>query len=304
MKGRFTSVCIALESSIFAFSAASFSRCKAQTVGAQIDAGFLLEFVGQIADQPLVEILAAEERVAVGGFHLEHAVADFQHRHVEGAAAEVIDRDGAGALLVHAVGERRRGRLVDDAQNFEARDLAGVFRRLALRVVEVGGNRDDGLRDLLAEIGFGGFLHLLKNEAGDFARRIFLAVAARNPGIAIVGLDDLVGHHADVLLGHRIVEAPADQPLDREIGEFGIGDGLPFGGLADEPFAVGGKGDDGGGGARAFRILDYLGGRALHDSHAGIGGAQVDADDLRHVLSFLPADGVLASCERLAAHPH
>src|SRR3546814_5867368 len=72
--------------------------------------------LGQVVDDARVEILAAEEGVAVGGLHLEHAVADFQHRHVEGAATQVVDHDGAAALLVEAVGESGRGGLVDDAQ--------------------------------------------------------------------------------------------------------------------------------------------------------------------------------------------
>ena len=68
--------------------------------------------------------------------------------------------------LVEAVGERGRGRLVDDAQHFEAGDLAGVLGGLALGVVEVGRNGDDRLLDLLAEIGLGGLLHLLQDEGG------------------------------------------------------------------------------------------------------------------------------------------
>ena len=72
-----------------------------------------------------------------------------------------------GPLLVEAVGERGRGRLVDDAQHLEAGDLAGVLGRLALGVVEIGGHGDDRLLDLLAEIGFGGLLHLLQDEGGD-----------------------------------------------------------------------------------------------------------------------------------------
>src|SRR3546814_15319775 len=104
-----------------------------------------LELFGEIFDDLAVEILAAEEGVAVGRLHLEHAVADFEDRNVEGTAAEVIDRDRLVLRLVEAIGERCRGRLVDDAQHFEAGDLAGVLGRLTLRVVEIGGDGDDGL---------------------------------------------------------------------------------------------------------------------------------------------------------------
>ena len=131
-----------------------------QPVLAQVDALLLAELVGQIVHDALVEVLAAEEGVAVGRLDLEHAVADLEDGDVEGAAAEIVDGDLAGALLLQAVGERGRGRLVDDAQHVEAGDLAGVLGGLALGVVEVGGHRDDGLGHLAAEIGLGRLLHL------------------------------------------------------------------------------------------------------------------------------------------------
>jgi hypothetical protein len=171
MNGRLISVCVVDDSSILAF----FSFLQAlqrELVVAQVDALLLLEFVGQIADEAHVEVFAAEEGVAVGRLHLEHAVADFEDRHVERAAAEVVHRDGAVLGLVEAVGQRGRGRLVDDAQHFKAGDLAGVLGGLALGVVEVGRNGDDRLIDLLAEMSFGGLLHLLQDESGDLRRRI------------------------------------------------------------------------------------------------------------------------------------
>ena len=237
MNGRLISVCVVDDSSIFAFSAASLSRCSASLSLAQIDALLLLEFVGEIVDQAHVEVFAAQERVAVRGLHFEHAVADLENRNVEGAAAKVVDRNGAGLLLVETVSERGRGRLVDDAQHFEAGDLAGILGRLTLRVVEIGGNGDDSLLDLLAEIGFGRLLHLLQNEGGDLRRRIGLAVGL-DPGVAVGRLADLVGDELLVLLDHRIVVAPADQALDREDGLFRIGDRLALGRLADETLAV------------------------------------------------------------------
>ena len=135
-----------------------------ELVLAQVDAVLLLELVGEVAEEAHVEVLAAEEGIAVGGLDLEDAVADLQDRNVEGAAAEIVDGDGAAALLVEAVGERGRGGLVDDAQHLEARNLARVLGRLALGIVEVGRHRDDRLGHGLAEEGLGGLLHLLQGE--------------------------------------------------------------------------------------------------------------------------------------------
>ena len=281
MNGRLISVCVVDDSSIFAFSADFLQPLQRELVAAQVDALLLLEFVGEIVDEPHVEVFAAQERVAVRGLHLEHAVADLEDRNVEGAAAEVVDRDGAGLRLVETVGERGRGRLVDDAQHFEAGDLAGVLGGLALRVVEIGRNGDDRLLDLLPEIGFRRLLHLLQDEGGDLRGRIGLAVGL-DPGVAVGGARDLVGDELLVLLDHRIVVAPADQALDREDGLLGIGDRLALGRLADESFAVIGEGDDRRRGAHAFGILDDFRRLAFHHGDARIGGAEIDADDFAH----------------------
>ena len=137
---------------------------EGQLVLAKVDGAFLLELVGQVIDQAKVEVLAAQEGVAVGRLHFEDAIADLEHGDVEGAAAQVVDGDLLAVGLVHAVGEGGRGRLVDDAQDFQAGDLAGVLGGLALGVVEVGRDGDHRLLDLLAEVGLGGLLHLLQDE--------------------------------------------------------------------------------------------------------------------------------------------
>ena len=116
--------------------------------GAEVDALVALELRDHPVDDRLVEVVAAEVVVAVGGLHLEDALAELEHRHVERAAAEVEDEDRlVGALLVEAVRERRRGRLVDDPEDVQAGDAAGVLRRLALRVVEVRGDGDHRVGD-------------------------------------------------------------------------------------------------------------------------------------------------------------
>jgi hypothetical protein len=181
-------------------------------------------------------------------------------------------------LLVHAERERRRGRLVDDALDLEPRDPPGVLGRLALRVVEVGGHRDDGLGDFLAEIVLGGLLHLAQHFGRDLLRRDFL-VAFLDPRIAVVGAHDLVGHQGDVLLHFLFLELAPDQPLHRIEGVLGVRHRLPLGGRAGEDVAFVGVGDDRRRGARPFRILDDLGLAALHDRDARVGRAEIDADD-------------------------
>ena len=255
----------------------------------QIDAVLLLELVGEILDHLHVEVLAAEERVPVGRFHLEQAVVDFQDGDVEGAAAEVIDRDRLAVLLVQTVGEGRSRRFVDDPQHVEAGDLAGVLGRLTLGVVEIGGHRDDGLRHRFAQVAFGGFLHLLKDHGADL-RRAVLVAPDLDPGVAVAAVHDAVGDQLAVLLDLGIGHAAADQALDGEDGVFRVGDGLALGRLADEPLALG-EGDDGRRGARALCVLDDAGLAAVHDGDAAVGGPEVDADDFGHAIYLSCGDG-------------
>ena len=123
----------------------------------------------------LVDVVAAKVGVAVGRDDLDDPLADLEHRDVEGAAAEVVDRDELVLLLVEPVGERCGGRLVDDALDLEAGNLARVLGGLPLRVVEVGRDGDDGLADGRPQVGFRGALELHQDARRDLGRRIALA---------------------------------------------------------------------------------------------------------------------------------
>ena len=103
-----------------------------------------------------------------------------------------------------------------------------------------------------------------------------------DPGIAIVGLSDLVGHHLDVFLHHIILKAAANQALDREQGVMGVGDGLPFGGLAHQDFVVAGESNDGRRGASAFAVFYHSRAAAFENGNAGISGTEVYAYDSGH----------------------
>ena len=113
---------------------------------AQVDALLLLELIRGPVDDALIPVVAAQVGVAVGGLDFDDAFAHFQDGYIEGTAAQVEDQDGLILLLIQTVGQRRGGRLVDDAHHFQPGDLAGILGGLALAVVEIGRHGDDGLR--------------------------------------------------------------------------------------------------------------------------------------------------------------
>ena len=94
---------------------AFFEALQRHLVLLEVYALLAVELGDQPVDDAHVEVVAAQEGVAVGGHDLDDAVADLEYRDVERPAAKVIDRDLLLFLLVHAVGERGRGGLVDDA---------------------------------------------------------------------------------------------------------------------------------------------------------------------------------------------
>ena len=153
------------DSSFFACSAASLRRCRAILSFDTSTPVVALNWLDQVVDDALVPVVTTEAVVTGGRAHLDGGevvvLAHLEERDVEGSATEVEDQDELVFLaLVEAVGECGRGRLVDDAEDVEAGDLAGVLGGLALGVVEVGGNGDDGVGHGLAEVLLGVALEL------------------------------------------------------------------------------------------------------------------------------------------------
>ncbi|EON11297.1 NAD-specific glutamate dehydrogenase [Pandoraea sp. SD6-2] len=254
----------------------------------QIDALFLLELADDVVDDALVEVFTAQERVAVGRQHFELVLAvhirDFDDRDVERAATQVIHGDLAVAafFLVQTESQCGCGRLIDDALDFQTGDAPGVLGCLTLAVVEVGRHRDHRFRHRFAQIILGGLLHLAQHFSGNL-RRGQLLVARFHPGVAVVGLDDLVRHQADVLLHFFFFEAAADQALDSVQRVLRVGHRLTLGRRADQDLAIVHVRDDRRRGAGTFRVFDDLDLIAFHDGHARVGGAQVNTDNFAHL---------------------
>ena len=68
-------------------------------IAADIDAEIALDIVERDRDQQVVDVVAAEVGVAVGGDHLEDALVQLENRNVKRAAAEVVNRNGSVFFL-------------------------------------------------------------------------------------------------------------------------------------------------------------------------------------------------------------
>ena len=287
------------------FLCSLFETLHSQRITGQGDTGIFLELVSEEVDQAQIEILTTKEGVTVGGQHFELLltidISDFDNRHVKGTAAEVIHGDLAvlAVSLVHAVGQRRRGRLVDNALYFQTSNTTSIFRSLTLGVVKIGRHGNHRLSHFLAEIILSGFLHFLQHLGRNLRRRQLL-VAGLYPGIAVIGLDDLVRHHLDVFLHNIVSKTTANQALHRKQGVGRVGNSLTLGGLTNQHFVVVGIGDDGRRGTRAFAVFQNLDLVTFHHGNTGVGGTQVNTDDLTHYISpFTSVSGPCRQPEKL-----
>lgn len=79
--------------------------------------------------------------------------------------------------------------------------------------IEVSGNSDDGVGNLLAQEGLGDLLHLAQNHSGDLLRSEGLLRAAHfnlDHGLAILG-DNLVRKVLNIVLNILLIELATDQ---------------------------------------------------------------------------------------------
>ena len=227
------------------------------TVVRQVNAVGLLELVNHPVDDALVEVIAAEVGITCGGQNLQNALADIQDGYIERTAAEVVNHDLLLGFLIYAVSQRSCGRLVDDTQNFQTCDLAGILGSLTLRVGEVSRNGDDRLIYRLAEVCFCVSLQLLQDHSGNLLRGVRLAVDV----YAVVG---------------------AHVTLDGNNGTVSVGYSLALSDLTDHTLAVLGKCNNRRSGARTLSVRDDYGFAALHNRYTRVRRTKVNTNDLTH----------------------
>ena len=259
-----------------------FQTLQGHAVFPEVNPLVLLEFRNQPLDDLLVNVVAAQMRVAVGGLHFHDTFADFQRGDVKGSAAQVVHGDGLVLLLIQAVGQRRRRRLVDDAHHLEARNFARLLGGLPLAVVEIRRNGNHRLGHLFPEKILRGGLQLLENHRGDFRRAVRLAenLHAR---VVVRPAHHFVGHALGFFA--YFVVMSAHEALDGIDCVFRVGHRLALGDLARQALAAFGDTHDRRRCPRTLLVGDNNRFATLHDGHNRVGCAQVNPNNLAHVLT-------------------
>ena len=211
------------------------------------DLVFSLEFIHEVVDKTVVEILTTKVSITGSGLDLKDALLDGQEGNIECTTTKIEDEDVALTLnlLVKAVGDGSSGGLVNDTENVEASDETGVLGSLTLRVVEVGGDSDNGVVDGATEVGLSGLAHLGEDHGGDLLRGESLLLALEldlDHGLAST-VDDLEGEVLHVGLDLSIGELAADEALGVEDGVVGVHSDLVLGSISDQALGVG-EGDE------------------------------------------------------------
>jgi hypothetical protein len=157
---------------------------------------------------------------------------------------------------------------------------------LTLGIVKIRRNGNYGLGNRFAELGFGGFLHFLKDESRNLLGRILLAMAL-NPRVAIRTFNDLVRRVLLVFIEYGVVKPASYQTLDGIERIRRVCDGLTFGWQPDQTFIIGGKRYDRRRGVGTFGIFQNARLRPLHHRDARIGRTKIDTDNFAHTSNSL-----------------
>ena len=279
-----------------------------------INAAVSFEFVWQILYQTHIKVFTAEECITVSRqyFKLLFAIdiGNFNNRDIEGTATQIVNsNDTVAGCFVDTIGQCRGSWLIDNTFDVQTSNTAGIFSRLTLWVVKICRYRNYCFRYCLTQVVFGGLFHFLQY----FSRNLWRSFAVPfdfYPGIAIVCLNNFVGHHFNIFLHYIIFKATTDQALNRIYCIVRVGHCLTLGWLTDQNFTFFSESDNRWRRSGALCIFNDFGLIAFKYRHTRVGGTQIYSDNLSHflLLRYLTVDiyllslyvGALSSISRVA----
>ena len=132
---------------------------------------------------------------------------------IEGAAPQIVNRDHPFLTGVKAIGDRGRGRLVEQTQYVQTGQTGRILGALTLGIIEIGGHGNDHAIEIAPEC-LGATLGQLFENFGRDLHRIDQPLTGLQLRHAIVGGNKLVRLLAGIDIGQRL----AHHPFDRDDG--------------------------------------------------------------------------------------
>jgi hypothetical protein len=108
----------------------------------------------EVVDKAVVKVFTTEVGVTSNSLDLKDALLNSQEGHIKGSSTQIENQyiSLARDFLVQSVCNGGGSRLINDTQNIETRNCASILCGLMLRVIEIGWNSDDSIRDCAAKI--------------------------------------------------------------------------------------------------------------------------------------------------------
>ncbi len=176
-----------------------FQALQGHLVSAQVDALVLGKLIGQVVDQTQIEIFATQVGIPIGGFYFKYTFTDLQDGDIKGTATQVKDRNLLFSFLVQAIGQRGGRRLIDNTEHIQPGNLPGILGGLALAIVEISRNRDDGISNFLTQILFRSLFDIGQNKGRNLSRAVLFTPQV-DPGVPILCLLNLIWQYLGVRL--------------------------------------------------------------------------------------------------------
>ena len=218
---------------------------QSHLIALQIDLVLSLEVFCQPVNDDIIEVIAAQMCITGCALYFEGTIIDIQDRYIECTAAQVINQDVHLFIFIFVQTEcqSRCGRFVDDTDDIQTCDTAGVLCCLTLCVIEVCRDSNDSLFNLLTQVSFRIIFQICQDHCRDFLRCILFAFQCNR----------LIGTH---------------KTLDR-INCILVCDHLTLGSITDDSFTVL-ECDDRRCSTVAFRVCDDFDLTAIHNCNTAV----------------------------------
>jgi hypothetical protein len=272
------------ESSLGLFALSS-KTTESSVVSLDVDTTLFLEFSHAELDESVVKIFSTQMSVSVSWLNFENTIFNWEDRDIEGTTTEIEDKNVFFfcVFFVKTVGDSGSGGLVDDSLDVEIGNSSSILGGLSLGIVEISGNGDDGIVDIISEVILSDVLHLGKDHSGDFFSLEFLLFSLeRNDDHRLVTCTsfDLEGPEFGIIFNDLVLELTSDKTLGIEDSVGGVSGDLGLGGITDKTFVFS-EGNVRGSGVETLIVGNDLYLLILPDTDAWVGGSEINSDSLR-----------------------